>query len=102
MHSQTLISTGLADLDRILGGGLPLGAVMLILEDAYCPHGSTLLRYFAAEGLACGQRVLWAAASKPEPHSLPMLAKSSSSKQVIGYDAICDVFVRSGVLQTAA
>jgi elongator complex protein 4 len=82
VHSQTLISTGVANLDRILGGGLPLGTILLLLEDAYCPHGSTLLKYFAAEGVACGQRVLWASSSTPEAKSLPMLAKGSSAKQV--------------------
>ncbi|CAL8467548.1 g7086 [Coccomyxa elongata] len=81
LHSQTLISTGLADFDRILGGGLPLGAVLVLLEDAYSPHGSTLLRYFAAEGVVCGHRVHWAGATMPEPKSLPSLAKSRSQSQ---------------------
>lgn len=82
MHSQTLISTGLADLDRILGGGLPLGALLLVLEDAYSPHGSTLLQYFIAEGIACGHKVHWAAASTPEAKSLPSLAKIQAASQV--------------------
>ncbi|KAK9909878.1 hypothetical protein WJX75_008871 [Coccomyxa subellipsoidea] len=81
VHSQTLISTGLADLDRILGGGLPLGAVLLLLEDAYCPHGSTLLKYFAAEGVACGHRVHWGGATRPDASSLPSLAKSHFASQ---------------------
>ncbi|BDA42805.1 Elongator complex protein 4 [Coccomyxa sp. Obi] len=81
LHSQTLISTGLADLDRILGGGLPLGAILVLFEDAYSPHGSTLLRYFAAEGVVCGHRVHWAGAAVPEPKSLPSLAKSRSHSQ---------------------
>ncbi len=32
LHGQTLVSTGLAGLDSLLGGGLPLGSVLLILE----------------------------------------------------------------------
>lgn len=82
LHSQTLISTGIADLDRILGGGLPLGTILVLLEDAYSPHGSTLLRYFAAEGVVCGHRVHWVGATMPEPKSLPSLAKSRSPSQV--------------------
>ncbi len=82
LHSQTLISTGLADLDRILGGGLPLGTILVLLDDSYSLHGSTLLRYFAAEGVVCGHRVLWAGATMPEPKSLPSLAKSRSHSQV--------------------
>jgi len=49
----------------VLGGGLPLGALLLVLEDAASPHAGTLLRCFAAEGVACGQRVLWAAGGPP-------------------------------------
>ncbi|KAK9825219.1 hypothetical protein WJX74_000929 [Apatococcus lobatus] len=56
MHGRTMISTGLADLDSVLGGGLPLGSVLLLLQDAWTPHASTLLKYFAAEGVACQQK----------------------------------------------
>ena len=44
LHSQTLISTGQGDLDKLLGGGIPLGAVLLIQEDAFTQLHSTLLR----------------------------------------------------------
>ena len=83
LHSQTLISTGLADLDRLLGGGLPLGAVLLLLGDAFTPHCSTLLRYFVAEGVACRHRVHWAAATTPDPASLPQLARLHLSAEVL-------------------
>jgi elongator complex protein 4 len=55
LHGQTLVSTGHPDLDRHLGGGLPLGSLLLLLEDGWSGHGTTLLRYFLAEGAACGQ-----------------------------------------------
>ncbi len=57
----------------MLGGGLPLGALLLVLEDAASPHAGTLLRCFAAEGVACGQRVLWAAGGSP---GAPRLAEA--------------------------
>lgn len=44
LHAHTLVSTGQADLDRLLGGGLPLGAVLVILEDAFSQHHNTLLK----------------------------------------------------------
>jgi elongator complex protein 4 len=101
VHSQTLISTGLADLDRILGGGLPLGAVLLLLEDAYCPHGSTLLKYFAAEGVACGHRVHWGGATRPDASSLPSLAKSHFASQVSSHISPEALFHTAGFLLCA-
>ena len=55
MHGQTLLSSGHGDLDRLLGGGLPLGTLLLVLEDGWSTHHTTLLRYFLGEGEACGQ-----------------------------------------------
>ncbi len=84
LQGETLISTGLADFDNLIGGGIPLGSLVLILEDAWTPHGSTLLRYFVAEGAACGHTTHWAAASRPLPSALPQIAKprSRSSRKV--------------------
>ncbi len=55
LYGQTLVSSGHPDLDRLLGGGLPLGSLQLLLEDGWSGHHATLLRYFLAEGAACGQ-----------------------------------------------
>lgn len=55
LHGQILVSSGHPDLDRLLGGGLPLGALLLVLDDGWSGHHATLLRYFLAEGAACGQ-----------------------------------------------
>ena len=84
LQGEALVSSGLADFDDVLGGGIPLGSLVLILEDAWTPHGSTLLRYFLAEGAVCGHTVHWAAASKPSPSALPQVAKgrSRSSRKV--------------------
>lgn len=49
LRSQTLVSTGQAELDRILGGGVPLGSVLAIFEDAYTQHHQTLLKYASAQ-----------------------------------------------------
>lgn len=52
LHAQTLVSTGQADMDRLLGGGLPLGCLLVILEDSFSRHHETFLRssYFPFEG----------------------------------------------------
>jgi hypothetical protein len=84
LHGQTLISMGLVDLDRLMGGGLPLGTLTLIIEvrgrqtgdgyqrfkchslglfimihvpqqDQHSGQHLNLLRYFLGEGLATGQ-----------------------------------------------
>ena len=61
LSGQTLVSTGLADFDKLLGGGIPLGTVTLVLEDSYTQHHATLLRYFLAEGAAHNQALHWSA-----------------------------------------
>ena len=57
-----LISTGVSGIDSALGGGLPLGRLLLV--ESSCPSGApsaadALARLFVAEGVACGQRVAW-------------------------------------------
>jgi elongator complex protein 4 len=66
LHGQTLLSTGLADLDRLLGGGLPLGALFLVLEDPHSAQHLPLIKYFLSEGLACGHAACWLA-PRPVP-----------------------------------
>jgi hypothetical protein len=66
---QTLVSAGQADVDRLLGGGVPLGTLLLILEDGWSPHHTTLLRYFLAEGAACDQVDTAAAPARRMPCS---------------------------------
>ena len=53
------VSTGLQSLDDLLGGGLPLGQVLLILApDYHSSWGELVARYFVAQGLSSGHRVL--------------------------------------------
>lgn len=61
LSGQTLVSTGLADFDKLLGGGVPLGTVILLLEDSHTQNHSTLLKYFLAEGAANKQALYWSA-----------------------------------------
>ncbi len=66
LHGQTLVSTGIADLDRLLGGGLPLGGLLLLLEDPALQQHLTFVKCFLAEGLACGHLGCWLA-PRPQP-----------------------------------
>ncbi|KAI0330534.1 PAXNEB-domain-containing protein [Cubamyces sp. BRFM 1775] len=56
--ATVITSTGIPSLDDILGGGLPLSCSLLVLApDAHSAYGELVLKYFAAQGLASGQRV---------------------------------------------
>ncbi|XP_043267118.1 putative elongator complex protein 4 [Venturia canescens] len=50
-NAQLLISTGIPSLDFMIGGGLPIGSIMLIEEDAYGNYARVMLKYFMAEGV---------------------------------------------------
>ncbi|CDO76630.1 hypothetical protein BN946_scf184868.g44 [Trametes cinnabarina] len=56
--ATVITSTGIPSLDDILGGGLPLSCSLLVLApDAHSAYGELVIKYFATQGLACGQRV---------------------------------------------
>jgi len=63
LHGHTLVSSGLADLDNLLGGGVPLGTVVALGTDgdpaSAGGNACTLLRYFVAEGCASGHAGMW-------------------------------------------
>lgn len=46
LNGLQLTSMGLAMLDGIVGGGIPLGSIVLIKEDEQSCHYDTLLKYF--------------------------------------------------------
>ena len=53
-----ITSTGVASLDDILGGGLPLSCLLLLAApDAHSSYGELIQKYFIAQGLADGHRV---------------------------------------------
>lgn len=55
LHGRVLISTGCDALDRLFGGGLPLGTLTIVQEDGVSSNHVALLRYFVGEGMACDQ-----------------------------------------------
>ena len=57
IDGQLLMSTGHSQLDAFIGGGLPLGSIVLLEEDARGAHATSLAKVFLAEGIACGQAV---------------------------------------------
>jgi elongator complex protein 4 len=58
-NGAVLLSTGVASVDDILGGGSPLGSILLVEEDRDTSYAKLLLKYWIAQGLCCpGQRVV--------------------------------------------
>lgn len=54
----TLTSSGIASLDDILGGGLPLSCSLLVIApDTHSSYGELVQKYFISQGLASGQKV---------------------------------------------
>lgn len=88
LHGQVLISTGLAGLDRLLGGGLPLGSILLLLEDSNTQQHLNLMKCFMAEGICCKHSVAWVTAQQLTPEStaafLPDQARSGGSSSSSG------------------
>ncbi|GAA5815801.1 hypothetical protein MFLAVUS_009316 [Mucor flavus] len=66
-NGQLLISTGVPSLDDILGGGQPVGTIMLIKEDRATTYAQLLLKYFIAQGISSGHHC--AVASRDEDPS---------------------------------
>ncbi|KAK6923255.1 Elongator complex protein 4 [Dillenia turbinata] len=65
-NGSIFVSSGIPDLDKILGGGFSLGSLVMIMEDAEAPHHMLLLRNFMAQGLVHSQPLLYASpASDP-------------------------------------
>jgi len=56
-NSLLLTSTGIPSFDSILGGGIPIGSVLLVEEDLNNRFSKLTLKYFIAEGIACGHGV---------------------------------------------
>ncbi|KAJ2340089.1 Elongator subunit elp4, partial [Coemansia sp. RSA 2618] len=57
-HSaQLLVSTGVPSLDDLLGGGLPVGGILMVEEDRQTGYSNTLLSYFSSQSLAAGHKL---------------------------------------------
>jgi elongator complex protein 4 len=51
LNNQYMVSTGLKQLDEILGGGIILGSAFYLEEDQYSSHAETLMAYSIAESI---------------------------------------------------
>lgn len=67
-------------LSEILGGGFPLGSLVLVMEDPEAPHHMLLLRNFMSQGLIHNQTLLYSSPAKDPRGFLGTLPSPVSSK----------------------
>lgn len=65
---------------EILGGGFPLGSLVMVMEDPDAPHHMLLLRNFMSQGLVHNQPLLYASPSRDPRAFLGTLPSPAMSK----------------------
>ncbi|KAF8377411.1 hypothetical protein HHK36_030788 [Tetracentron sinense] len=86
-NGTVFVSSGIPDLDKILGGGFPLGSIVMVMEDAEAPHHMLLLRNFMSQGLVHNQPLFYASPSREPRAFLGTLPSPISSKDNKGLDS---------------
>ncbi|KAI4255145.1 MAG: hypothetical protein LQ352_002716 [Teloschistes flavicans] len=85
LDGRLITSTGASSLDDLLGhAGFALGNSILIEEDGTTEFGTTLLRYFAAEGVIQGHKVHVVGVGEPWGKELPGVAASAGEEKSRG------------------
>ncbi|XP_020577487.1 elongator complex protein 4 [Phalaenopsis equestris] len=80
--STAFVSSGIPDLDKLLGGGYLLGSIVMVMEDAEAPHHLLLLRNFMAQGVIHRQPLLFASpADEPRAFLGTLPAPVATSKE---------------------
>ncbi|KAL1459404.1 hypothetical protein WDU94_011389 [Cyamophila willieti] len=69
VRSLLLTSTGIITLDPIIGGGIPIGSIVLLEEDEGSTYSKLMMKCFLSVGLSCGHP-LFIASQKQAPQSL--------------------------------
>ena len=82
VDGRRVTSSGSANLDALFAGngGIPLGTSILIEETGTTDYAGSLLRFYAAEGLAQGHHVHVIGLPESWSRELPGLASESSRK----------------------
>ncbi|GFP87712.1 elongator complex protein 4 [Phtheirospermum japonicum] len=79
-NGTMFLSSGIPDLDKILGGGFALGSLVMVMEDSEAPHHMLLLRNFMSQGLVHRQPLIYASPAKDPRGFLGTLSNPMSSK----------------------
>ncbi|OWM91635.1 elongator complex protein 4 [Punica granatum] len=79
-NGTAFVSSGIPDLDRIVGGGFPLGSLVMVMEDPEAPHHMLLLRNFMSQGLVHNQPLLYASTANDPKGFLGTLPSPVTSR----------------------
>ncbi|GFP97387.1 elongator complex protein 4 [Phtheirospermum japonicum] len=79
-NGTMFLSSGIPDLDKILGGGFALGSLVMVMEDPEAPHHMLLLRNFMSQGLVHRQPLIYASPAKDPRGFLGTLPNPMSPK----------------------
>ncbi len=75
-----------------MGGGIPVGGLVMVMEDIEAPHHMPLLRFFMAQGLVHSQPLFFAT-PLPSPQAflgtLPAIASRSSGAASDNTKEVC-------------
>lgn len=80
-NSQLLLSTGMPSLDHLLGGGLPVGSVLLVEQDRHDAYSKLFLKYYLAEGIMSGH-MLTLASLDESPRTLMATLPASTDRDM--------------------
>lgn len=80
-NSQLLLSTGMPSLDHLLGGGLPVGSLLLLEQDRHDVYSKLFLKYYLAEGVMSGH-LLTLASLDEAPRSIMASLPASTDRDV--------------------
>ncbi|WOL14499.1 elongator complex protein 4 [Canna indica] len=89
-NGAAFVSSGIPDLDRILGGGFLLGSLVMVMEDSDAPHHLLLLRNFMSQGIVHRQPILFASPLREPRAFLGTLPSPVSSSKAHSKRAIVD------------
>ena len=57
-NQQYCVSSGNPSLDALIGGGFPIGSIVLLLEDSFSHYYSHFIKTYLAEGIVNEHKVL--------------------------------------------
>ena len=81
----SILSTGIPSLDDVLGGGVPLGSVLVVLApDLHTTYGELVQRHFVSQGIASEQSVCILDDSPMEFASSCMWVSSTGTSTTLG------------------